>query len=493
MTGAAIATALLLAAGHVFLRLLPVWPHRDQGCDAYYYLFCAEAFRRKRQLPIVLPPYYLLEPQDQAYPPAMSVLLSLLPEGWFARYHWLVSPMIDALSLLLVALWVGSRFGAGAALLCGFAYSANASLVAEFCALTSRPLALIETCAFALMSYLWIEGWTSALPVAVLLGVLVLYTHKLSVQLLWFLVPALALSLGDARWLVPLPAAYALAFALAPRYFLRLLDAHRDIVRYWRRNWPLLGAHVVRQSPLYRSGETIGYYRRHDLLRVVRQVAKVLDYNCFILFVPLALAAWPRLTSVDRFALVWCAATCGWAGATYFVAALRCFGEGNKYFKYALAPSLMLAASCVIERAGAASITLAVFCAVWTVVSYGAAVRRMRGPMLTTGRLPPELEGLLDHLTSDDRVMCLPVQLADLVAWRVRCAVLWGGHNYQFERLQPFYPVLERRVEDFVAQFALTHLLLDERYAALGELRLSAGAVVARGGSFVLVGFAAGA
>ena len=42
-------------------QIYPIWPVRFQGCDAYYILMCAEAFRRERRLPIRLPPVYILE------------------------------------------------------------------------------------------------------------------------------------------------------------------------------------------------------------------------------------------------------------------------------------------------------------------------------------------------------------------------------------------------------------------------------------------------
>jgi hypothetical protein len=85
--------------------------------------------------------------------------------------------------------------------------------------------------------------------------------------------------------------------------------------------------------------------------------------------------------------------------------------------------------------------------------------------------------------------MCLPPHFADIIAYHLRCGVMWGGHNYEFKRLQPFYPVLLQRIESFVAEFALTHLVLDEAYVRLDELCLTEGAVRARNGSFVLVEF----
>ncbi|HUZ75736.1 MAG TPA: hypothetical protein VMU87_22345 [Stellaceae bacterium] len=493
MTLAPALAALVLAAAYLVLRLAPIWPHRRQGCDAYYYLLAAEAFRRRRRLPIVLPPLYLLEPQEQAYPPMMSMVLGLIPERWVARFYWAIAPLVDALSLALVAVWIGARFGPVYAVLAGIAYAANASLCLEFGALSSRPLALFETNAFLLACFAWVggAGWL-LLPLAVALGVLVLYTHKLSVQLLWFLVPFLAAVAGDWRWLVPLAGAYLVAFAVAPRLFLQILDGHRDIVRFWGRNWPLLNAHIVRRSPLY-AGPTAGgdFYRRHDLRWLGRQAAKVLDYNAFVVVLPVAALAWPHFGAVERFAVFWVVGTYLWGCATYFLRPLRCLGEGNKYFKYALLPSLFVAVAALVEAPGIASDAAAAFGAAWTGLSYGLTARRLRGTMPATARLSPALEPLLRRIEATDgaRLMCLPTHLCDLVAYHTRRPVLWGTHGLGFTEAEPFFPVLRRPIEHFVTAYALTHLLLDRHYVTLDELRLGDANVVARSGDFLLVAF----
>jgi hypothetical protein len=486
--------ALLLAAGHVALRFAPVWPHRRQGCDAYYYLLCAEAFRARRRLPIVLPPLYLLEPQEQAYPPLMSMVLGLLPAPMIERFYWAVSPLIDALSLALLALWVGLHFGPGWALAAGAAYAANASLILEFSSLTSRPLALLETNAFLLASFAWIGGSPWMLPAAILLGVAILYTHKLSTQLLWFLMPFLALAEWDWRWLVPLLVSYAAGFAIAPRLFLMILDGHRDIVAYWARNWPLLNAHIVRRSPLYAGPHTGGaFYHPHDLRWLARQAGKVLDYNCFIVFAPAAALAWSGLDAAERFAVFWVVGTYAWGSATYFLRPLRCLGEGNKYFKYALVPSLFLAAALLAEAPGVLSYAAAAFCVAWTCLSYVLTARRMRVPEARTGRLSPELAPILKRIASDEgaRLMCLPAHLCDLVAYHTRRPVLWGTHGLGFTEAEPFFPVLRKPVQHFVGAYRLTHLLLDRRYVGLDELRLGETRIAAQSGDYLLVAFAA--
>jgi len=485
--------ALLLLACHFVLRIAPLWRHRHQGCDAYYYLLTAEVFRRERRLPIVLPPYYLLEPQDQAYPPMTSVLLGLLPERWLARYYWTISPAIDALSMLIVAGWIGAEFGVAWAIAAGLCHSMNASLTLEFSSLNSRPLSLVLTNGFLLATFLWTQGWVAGFPAAVLLGAALLYTHKLSVQLLWFLAPFLALAMQDPKWLATLPAAYLLAFAVAPRLFPKVLAAHWDIIRFWHRNFPRLSAHLVKDSPIYGgSGEPAGYYAKRTLGSVVRQARKLLDYDCFVLAVPLLLPLWHELHAVERFAFWWVVGTFAWGAATFLLRPLRCVGEGNKYFKYALAPSYFSLVVALIAGAGIAAYAVAAFCALYTIYSYAATARGMRGPPDNVGRLTPEIAEMVERIKNmaDARIVCLPPHLSDLMAYHTRRPVLWGGHNYELDRLEPFFPVILRPLPELAARHGITHLLLNDSYASLAELRLAHLRVVARTGHYQLVALA---
>ena len=81
----------------VFLiaRMYPIWPRRFQGCDAFNILMNARQLRKSRRLPIRMPPVFLLEEQDQWYPPGFLILCALLPEAWLEKRYWLINHVID--------------------------------------------------------------------------------------------------------------------------------------------------------------------------------------------------------------------------------------------------------------------------------------------------------------------------------------------------------------------------------------------------------------
>src|SRR4051794_3690656 len=128
------------AASFLALRLWPIWPRRFQGCDAYYILLCAEAFRRRPRLPIRLPPVYLLEEEEQWYPPGFLLLCAAIPPRLLERHYWLVNHLVDlgsgSIVFALASLAGQPLLGAAAMVV----YALSPGLVLEYASLTTRPL-----------------------------------------------------------------------------------------------------------------------------------------------------------------------------------------------------------------------------------------------------------------------------------------------------------------------------------------------------------------
>ena len=58
---------------------------------------------RQKRLPISLP-QYLLHDDKESYPAVFPLFLALLSPNWLRSYFWLLSPIIDAVHLLLLYL-----------------------------------------------------------------------------------------------------------------------------------------------------------------------------------------------------------------------------------------------------------------------------------------------------------------------------------------------------------------------------------------------------
>lgn len=469
-------------------RLYPLWPHRGRGCDAHYFLMCAQVLRQSFRLPVKLPLKYLAEEQEQWYPPLFSMLLAVLPRAWLQKNHWIVNHLLDFLVALGLFGIASSLVGALGAMALVFIYAIQPALVQEFQTLTSRPLGMIIQLVTIFSGYVFVfeDSAIAGLIAAAAFATLV-YSHKLSIQLLWFLLPFLSLATGAWEWIAILIFGYALAALAWPRMFIKIQRAHWDIVRFWAREWPLLGAHPVRDSPIYGGkGSSTAYYQNLSIRRPTAFLKTVLQLNIFSVFLVLPLFIPMPDQPIAAFFWWWSAGIYGVVAATHFLKPLRCFGLAQQYVKFSYIPVLSFTALYVNDGSKIA-LMLAMLCALVLLRSYLLTVRSLR-------RMPRELgfgrvDDLVDFLESQSapRIMVFPYHLYDELAYRSKAQVLWGTHGYGFDNVRSFFPVLKCRIEKIAEAFALTHIIVDKRYVAIEELGMNAEDVDFEIGSFLVI------
>lgn len=472
-----LALAAAMSAGALLVvRLAPIWPQRHQGCDAYYYLLAADIFRRERRLPIKFDRLFMLELREQWYPPGFTVLLSLFPQRFLERRYWLLNALFDLVPQSLIVASAAAAAGPGVALLAGLVYAFQAPLLGEYRSLNSRPLGMALFALVLLFGAWGVEGlWVWLAAASLALHALIL-SHKLSTQLLWFVLPATAIATFEPLWLVPLTAGYASACALTPRLFRRVIRQHGEIVAFWGENWPLLGAHEVRQSPLYGDGRSRqDYYRPEGPTAPRHAIRTFVHSNYWVVFVAAALAQWTSLDGTVRAMAVATVAIYVWALLTLCVPRLRCLGMWHQYLKFGYLPSLIVAAHGLAAGPGPILWPLAALCAILTLRYYFATARALYAmPATATGVADEALSPLLEVVAADPdaRVMCTPLHLSDLVAFRTRKRVLWGTHGQGFPLMRRILPVITWPIERLARHHKLTHLLLDTRHALAAELKL---------------------
>lgn len=473
-------TALHLAlylAAFFAIRLTPGWPLRHRGCDAYFFLLCAESFRANRRIPVTLPGLYLLEPDEQWYPPGFMVLLGLLPRRLLSAGYFLVNHALDsAVAAALFAL-CAAQTGLGWAWATGLAYAISISLIREYAGMISRPLGVILFFAMAAATWLSLDHGIPALAAAVFFGALLFYTHKMSMQLTWFLFPLLSLLRMEPQWALVLAGSYLLPALATPRLFVKIVRAHWDIVSFWNRNYRRGGGHTVKGSPVYGEDRAGELHCKRNLAMLAYHARTLAAANPWALLLPVALFCVPGpLAEPLRLFLQMTAGTMLWAYLTMAVPFLRCLGEGHKYVKYTLpialaASALLLAGPPAAVPLGLGALLLAK--AAHHYVLYWREVRATAAqPTIANA---DDLEPVFRVLAGGEpkRIMCLPLQLADSVAWHARQPVLWGTHGYGFRNAEPIFPVFQKPVEFFLETYALTHLLLDETFTSVEELRIA--------------------
>lgn len=466
----------LLAAWCLFatLRGCSLAGSKERGCDAYFFLLCAESFRARKRLPIVLPELYLLEPTEQWYPPLFAMLLGILPHRLLVSHFRWLNHLLDSLvglGVFLLARHLAPDTPAAWAALALYAIEAN--LLAEYQTLTARSLA---AALFTALLCLGLAATTTGEPtlaaLALLAGVLLFFTHKLAMQLLWFLLPWLTLLLAQPLWALLLVGIYALALLVGRRLTLNILRAHADIVAFWYRNWRLLSAHPVRQSPVYGEEQAAGFHGTKGRSATLH-LKRLLMGSPWLPAVALAACLQTDLGPTGRSLIAAIVGIHLWAALTLFVPPLRCLGEGTKYLKFSAPLCVAVGVTATWTADEPALWLLALLAMAWQLFQWGLVVRDSRRADQSRGTLDPELAPVLARLREAQgaRVLCLPSHLADTVAYHTRRQVLFGGHGYGFRRLEPFFPVLRKTVEQFVAEHGLTHMLLHAGLTDINELR----------------------
>lgn len=472
-----LAALALSVAIFFFARFFPLWPQRGRGCDAYFFLMCAQALRKDFRLPVRLPPKYLAEDTEQWYPPLFSAFLAVLPESWLRANHWTVNHLLDfGVAVALFAL-VLPFLGAPGAVAAVAIYAIQPALVQEFATLTSRPLGMLIQLTSIAAGYVYVyEGslWAGLLAVAAV--AMLVYAHKLSLQLLWFLFPFLSLVTGSWEWIAILFGGYTLAAIVWPSMFLKITRAHLDIVRFWSREWPLLGAHPVRESPIYRREKTsTSYYLNSTIRSPFAFLKTVLQINIFAVFLAMPIVfSMPDEPGVT-FLWWWAIGIYLWVALTHFLPPFRGLGLAQQYVKFGYVPVLVFAA-IYISQAKPFILFLAAVCTVSLVRWYFLTARSLRvQPTIPHSTSLAELIEFL-NVQADPRIMVFPYHLYDELAYRSKAKVLWGTHGYGFEYVRPFFPVMRERLASIVKKYQLTHVVIDGDYVMPEELGLRSSA-----------------
>lgn len=480
-----VSTAIFLAAVCLIARLAPIWSVRHRGCDAYYFLLTAEAFKQKKRLPIHLPGYYLAEPKEQSYPPGFSVFLGLLPNGFLQNCYWLISPALDTVNLLVLFFFLYAYEGLMAGVIAALFYLVIPDLAVENASLTSRTLGnlLLSGYFIGLLAYEQSGGF-HWLSLSVLMGSAILMTHKMTMQFLLVFSVAYSLLTWQVVPLALLAVSFAFPFVLLRGFYVEVVRAHFDIVTFWHKHLKHLGAHAIYDSPVY--GNPAKSSRRslfQQPLWVL--IGQVLGRNPLLVGLPVIFFFISNQIPLIRGLWYWATICSLWALATLVSPLLRQFGEAHKYVKMSAFPSAALY-GLVLTEPGAVALKAAL-------AGLGVlAIAKMLRNAYVERRAPHAFANVLDDDLREafaaikerdfDYILCLDYFPSDSLVYHCRRHVLWGTHGYGFNTdVVNFYPVLRQPLEFLMRKYGIKYLLLDQQFARPEDLRLSHEQLVWRG------------
>jgi hypothetical protein len=353
--------ALILVAIVSFafcMRFIPARINSARGNDAFFHLLCAEKFHADHKLPIVLPPYFLLEPQEQWYPPLFFAILGILPDSVRRSWAWIVPVVADTLTTGTVfsSIYLLTNANLHFALIATFAYAISIYPIKETMLVTPRPIGAL----FFLITMVSAIGlltakgpWILFLPMALVSGVIVLLTHKLSSQALYVCLPVMAIVLPDYRFAFILLGIFVLAITITGGFFIKIAIAHIDIVTFWYRNWSLLGAHPIYESPLYAGSRPLQFKSQCFFKQTIKDAMLPLlrlAANSPLLFGALWVIINYYCTSQSQNIVIdilsiWLISITLFALSTHWVPILRSLGQCHQYYKLIQLPIIYLALS----------------------------------------------------------------------------------------------------------------------------------------------------
>jgi hypothetical protein len=461
-------TLVVLAVAFALRRLPALVAPLGAGVDQWFW----EAYIgqvRGGEFPPRLPQFLLDE--AQWYPPLFPLLLARLPAVVFARYARQAAVLIDLLRLVLL---IGAtRWLTGsdhAALVAGAAYAITPLLVSYNTQLNPRGLGALFLdalwlCIAAADAPVWF--W---LPALVFAG-LVLLTHKMTTQLLWFTAFAGAGLALDARLALLVPGSMLAALVLSGGFYIKVFRGHMDVVRFWYRNWRWIGSNPVLESPVYGEPgfESPSKYYRRGLKAWIRRLQFVIGFNPWMPAVLGLMLLQPffghDFSRLEAWVLGWLSLTFAFALLTTVIPALRCFGQGYLYGYNGSFPAAMALGMTWVSL-GDTWIWKAVVGAtvVACILALLAFLRALRGSR--TAKVDVDLDAAIRRLADLPRgaVICLPQHWHDVVAYRARQPVVFGGHGYGFRHLQPLFPRLLQPIKEVIARYDARYLLTHRGY-----------------------------
>lgn len=495
-----------VAAGGFLLHVYPRLVNRYFGVDAWRHLLAADYIRQGRAEAFSRERYLI--PGDSDYPPVLRWVLACLPKATAERYERFVAPAFDFLhSLVIFSLGWSLSGDVGIAVVAQLLHLTSPLVAVENSSLSARPLSALLV-SLILLTLLGFQMTHQALLLAAGVGflTLLLLTHRLAIQA--YLCVAIALGLWSRTWvyLAVLGAAMLLAAAASRGFYWRILRGQWAMFTYWRQHASDRYAHQVRgRRPAAGRPTSDRLYQLNQAIRRLPALA-IVAANPTISILPLAIW-WALHHPTAPLALsrawlipltVWGVALLAAGLAIRQVRAIRFLGDGERYLDYAILPAALVVASvgmagvrmpdtralAIGGLAGVILVSLGITLYLQWAVIIKDLDRSIKPPLWVIVRYLNEAAP-----QGEIRLMAVPLHLTSPAHYFTPSRILATDNGpAHVTHLGDVFPVLRRPLGEILAEYQINHLLVNERYVTMAELRLDGwGDVVCRADPYVLL------
>ncbi|MDD5569332.1 MAG: hypothetical protein PHG23_02885 [Candidatus Pacebacteria bacterium] len=468
------AIALFLIA--LFLRIVPQLLISDADLsDQWFWKLFTDTLRKTKKIPPDIPQY--LFDVHQWYPPVYPLLYAFLPGVSSPKTAPFYTIFLDLLNLILciIVLSFVTHGSVPAFFWGGLIYATTPILISYNTQLNSRSFgAFLLNLLFVL--YLWVIFYHGSVylfvPIVFISGIILL-THKMTTQLMWFIFIGLFFITGNAVNLCLIPLSILSAIVLSKGFYIKVAIAHWDIVTFWNRNWRWLMAHPIKESPIYgeKGYQTPEKFHGSGFRYLIKNCGYLFGYApssylavllCVYLYVNnKLLLSFPRPVG---FLLIVLVLSIVFVLATLWIPFLKCLGSGMLYLYNTAFPSALifglLAMNGLLKRPP--EILFLSVAIVINLFFIALFYRKLFGHK----KKDEFIMKALDYVKHGPlgAVWCLPYGMSDMTAYITGKKVLTGGHGYGLKTFEPFFPRLKVPVKKVIQENNVKYMLTTENY-----------------------------
>lgn len=442
---------ILLTVILVYFRYLIYCHAQVSSIDEYFWLQYRLNARKQKFFPPKLPQFLL--DLRQWYPPIYGFFLKLIPDAVFKNniYILLILSAIRFINYLIFLSILGVREDLEVILICLIIYIASPSYFINDNQLNSRILGSIIFDIVVMLVYLGnMSGWGMMLCTLLLFFTMILlFLHKMTVQLLIFLALTWALWINEYVPFIILIIALLISIILGYKNYFK---AHIDITKFWFRNRNLIGAHQINDSPTF-SKNISSIYSVKEIAKKILTIVAMCPFF-IVLLLSDSYSFWTiSIISVLAFAYI-----------TTFVPFMKTWGHGRSYMYYL--PSLIIMhvlTTDEIQHISTLQVSMFILCFPIIVYSYFEYKNWLTHKIRSKSIVFDEVISFV-QASNINRIMCIPIDRSDEIAWKTGRNVLWGGHGYGFKLLMPYFPILKVKPEIAVKDWNIGAVIVDKNY-----------------------------
>lgn len=437
----------------LFFKFFILKKASKSAVDQWYWLKYREAVKSQKQCPPNLPEY-LLEVK-QWYPPFFGWFIALLPNTIFKYSNFItqIFSLFRLMLLFLLAYLLDIEFSLS--LFLGVLIYLTAPILIYYDnQINSRIFGAIILDILVLLFFGYFEfGIDLFLVPILLLTILLLFAHKMSHQLYLFLL--MGISVFYMSFIPMVIYIFSNIIAIIFFNYKKYLKAHIEIVKFWHRHRYKLGAHQFYESDIYGKDGFVYGNRLHgdgikSIIKKIALIVGMLPFTLFIIF-NFELNFFTIVISITLLFII----------LTSFIDIFLCLGAGSLY-NYNLVTFLGFYLVYIdVDYTLLSNQVLLFIVFAMTLLSI---YKFYKG--LGSVQENKELNNAIEFLkkTDLDRIMVLPFQLPDEIAYKTNKKVFWGGHGYGFLWLEAYFPVFNVKIEDTIDEWNLGAVFLQKSY-----------------------------